>query len=170
MQQPPCPACNGQRTIPTPSQQLFQMCPLCGGTGYWSAPGLFFTYGVDFALTANQNNVQGNILVLDKTFRWMFATAKSTGTFTFTIADSSYGTRPFQSIFVAATNQPSQGMQNTNFWGTGQNPFPLPVPYDFPPRDNIKILVNDTSGGNNTINLTFIGAEIDTPIPGSPIG
>jgi hypothetical protein len=158
MQQPPCPACNGQRVIPTPSQQLYQMCPLCGGTGYWSAPGLFFSYGVDLALTANQLNVQGNILIVDRKFRWMYAVAKSTGSFTFTIAD---GSRPFSITYVGATNQPSTGMQNVNFWGTGQNPFPLPIPYEFPVTGNIKIVVNDTSGAPNTVNLTFHGAEID---------
>lgn len=158
----PCPVCNGTRLIVSPNQQLYQTCPLCGGTGYWVPPGLFFIYGIDFALTANQTNVQGNILVQDHNFRWMFATAKSTGTFTFTIQDTAYGSRQFQSQIQAANNQPSPGVQNTNFWGNGTNVFALPVPYDFIIRSQIKIVVNDTSGGVNNVSLNFIGFEFDS--------
>jgi hypothetical protein len=138
---------------------------MCGGSGFWSPPGLFFMYGIDFSLTALQTQ-QGNITILDKDFRWMYAIAKSTSTFQFQMFDSARSTRPFQSVTVAAsTQQTSQGIQNVNFWGTAQNPFPIPIPYDFPVRDNVKIVVTDTSNANNTINITLVGGEIEPALP-----
>src|SRR5579884_4085313 len=157
-QNPPCPACQGRRMVVRPDGQQYQLCPVCGGTGEAYDPGLFFTYAIDFNNVAANGNAQGSALILDKPFRWMFATAKSTGTFVFTVQDAK-NKRPFQLVNTSA-GQAGVGVQNVNFWGTGQNPFPLPIPYEFAPRDQIQVSVSDTSGAQNTINLNFIGVEI----------
>lgn len=154
---PPCPTCNGQRLIANPDGSQWQLCPMCGGSGQWTLPGLPIFYGVDFTLTALQAQ-SANILIQDYTFRWMWATAKSTGTFTFTIKDQRTG-RLFQYVTNPA-GTPSSGVQGANFWGTGQNIGVLPIPYEFPARDVINVVVTDTSNANNTVNLTFIGAEL----------
>src|SRR5258707_15093578 len=148
--QPPCPICNGQRGIPNADGSQWQLCFMCNGTGKWNLPGLPIFYGVDFTLTALQAQ-SANMLIQDYTFRWIWATAKQTGGFTFTIKDQRTG-RLFQSVINPA-GTPSSGVQGANFWGTGQNIGILPIPYDFPARDVIIVGVTDTSNAGNTVNL-----------------
>ena len=132
-----------------PDGTQYQMCPICGGSGEATDPGLYFAYAVDVALLANAAQ-QAKISVTDKSFRAMFLTAKSTGTFTSRLLDGK-NKRPFA----------NQELQNVNVWGTAQNLFPLPIPYEFAVRDQILIDVTDTSGAGNTINFTIHGTEID---------
>jgi hypothetical protein len=142
-----------------PDGAEYQMCPICNGSGVALDPGLTFTYGIDFNAIAANGTAASSILVSDHTFRWIFLTGKSTGTFTFTVADGK-NKRPFQTIVTSAGGV-GTGVQNVNMVGTGQNPFPIPVPYEFAPKDNILISVTDTSGAPNTINLNLIGVEVE---------
>lgn len=131
-----------------PDGTQYQMCPICGGSGEATDTGDYYAYASDLVVNANAPN-STTITILDRNFRAIFATAKSTGTFTFLIQDGK-NKRPFF----------NQQIQNVNFWGTAQNPFPIPIPYEFSVRDQIIINVTDTSGAQNTINFTIHGAEI----------
>ncbi|HKW76189.1 MAG TPA: hypothetical protein VJN64_11745 [Terriglobales bacterium] len=133
-----------------PDGTQYQMCPICGGTGEATDPGLYFAYAVDITLNANQVS-QAIISVTDYAFRALFLTAKSTGTFTSQLMDGK-NKRPFS----------NENIQNVNAWGTAQNPFPLPIPYEFSVRDQILINVTDTSGVQNVINFTIHGTEVQS--------
>lgn len=158
-QSPTCPVCQGQRGIPTPDGSQWQKCFQCNGLGVWTGPGLPKLYGLDFTLLANASQA-GNILIKNYDFLAVFAASKQTGAFTFTIRDENTG-REFQYVLNMATSQPSTGIQNANFFGTGQQLGLFPVPWRFAKKTNISVGVTDISGAGNTINITFHGADVD---------
>ena len=134
---------------------------MCEGSGEQFDPGLFFEYemgpvsatvgGVTYPyLPANASVTNYSVQILDRSFRWMFLTAVSTGPFTIQILDSR-NKRPFS----------QQQVHSNNICGTATNPFPLLTPFVFERRGSILANITDISGNNNTIRLGFIGVELD---------
>ena len=145
-----CQACQGSGVVSMPGTRPMA-CPACDGTGQQIDPGQFFMYVGDVTLTALQNLPGAiTIQILDHSFKWVFAVATSTGTFQSTVK---YGQqkRPFM-------NSP---VNNANFWGTAQNPFPLLTPFVFSKRGTIIVDLVDTSNAGNKIELAFIGVELN---------
>lgn len=152
-----CPMCNGTGQVPTPSGNLYQACPLCNGTGMWAGPGSAYFYELDFAL-ANGNPTLGTVLIRTGwDFLWKFAIAKRGGTFTFLIDQNG---NQFQTIYNLQGQVTGGGLQDVNFWGTGQNPFPLPDPIPLGEQVRLNFTLTDTSGVfPNNVNLFLVGAQ-----------
>ncbi len=137
--------------IQTPDGRQFQRCPQCEGTGVEFDPGLFFAYEMGpFVIAANAVFPIQSVQILDRSFRWMFAAATSTGAFSALIADSR-NKRPFM----------NQAIHSANFFGTAQNPLPLLTPFEFEKRGSILATLQDLSGAQNTVRLSFIGVELN---------
>lgn len=154
-----CPACNGGGAIPTPDGTLYQTCPLCSGTGTFLGIGTFYIYALNLVVAGNATTLGTLLIQQKKDFRWLFAVAQRTGTFTFGIDINGV---QYQSVFNAAGAQTFSGLQDANFWGTnGSNIFPLPIPILVPAYNRLNITVTDTSGAQNTINFSLIGAHYD---------
>ncbi|MCU1284479.1 MAG: hypothetical protein JWO13_829 [Acidobacteriales bacterium] len=143
-----CSMCGGNKAVQVGSS--LQKCPVCEGTGKEIQPGLYYCYGIDIVLTALQALSNQSVQILDKPFKWMWAVAQSTGTFTSQVVDGN-AKRPFS----------NQQIHSANAWGTAQNPFPLVQPYVFGVRGQIQVNITDLSNANNTVRLTFIGVELD---------
>ncbi len=150
MPQQACQTCQGRGAISADGKNV-QRCPLCDGTGAQADPGNQFTYLGDFTLTALQNAPGAiTIQILDHSFKWIFAVASSTGTFQCLVKDAQ-NKRPFM-------NSP---INNVNFWGTAQNPFPLLTPWVFPKRGGIIIDLIDTSNAGNKVEIALHGVELN---------
>lgn len=145
-QQPPCPTCQGGGVVNAGG--TLQNCPSCGGSGKAYIPGLFYTYGISIVLGANAA-AQQVINILNAPFKWIFATAASTGAFTVQLADA----KNLRQFF----NTP---LHNSLVFGTAQNPFPVLNPWTFDQNGAIQINVADISGAGNTIWLGFIGVQL----------
>ena len=99
-------------------------------------------------LTAS-TQVQIPYQVVNFPFRWLFAVASSTGTFTCQIYDQG------RSYYMS----PSP-LNSSCEWGTALAPMPLLTPYVFQQNTQVQFTVKDTSGANNTIQLVLIGYQI----------
>jgi hypothetical protein len=155
-----CPMCQGNGDVPNPQGTLYQLCPLCNGLGTWPGQGLAYFYALDFTLT-NQSPTLGTVLIRTGTdFLWKFAIAERTGTFTYLLDQNG---NQFQTVYNSQGIASGQGLQDVNFWGTGQNPFPLPDPIPLGEQVRLDVVVTDTSGASggspNNINLFFVGAQ-----------
>ena len=145
----PCPLCIGQKVIPTPDGTRHQLCPLCEGHGSQYDPGLFYSYRTTpVTVSGNASNTQ-IISVVNWDFRWLMLTGTYTGIFTFNLTDLGTG-RVFSNIAI----------HENEMVGTGQNPFPIPVPYEFMRNTQIQVQLTDLSGNNNLIDLCFIGVNL----------
>lgn len=142
-----CTTCQGSGMLQLGG--TVQRCPMCDGTGKQYVPGLYFTYGQLFTLTALQSLSQQTISILDAPFKWLLAVAQSTGAFTVQIADGK-NKRPFM---------PTQLHRDVVF-GTAQNPMPVLTPYVFEQRSNILVSLTDLSNANNSVWLGFVGVEL----------
>jgi len=144
-------------------------CPLCGqyGTpGQYPGAGKGYFYQINISLTdQNQHPITVQIRA-QADFLWKFAIASRVGTFT-TIMDLNGA--QMQTVFNSAGQiLPTTGINDTNLWGTNQNPFPLPDPIALPAQGRLTFTLTDTSGANggapNNIALFLVGANFD---PGS---
>lgn len=148
----PCDYCQGARVlnVGTAQNPVLQACPICGGTGVQPDPGLFFTYEITMALT-DQNLHQFTKSILDHPFRWLMLCGVATS--------ASYQLQ----IFDGASQRPfnDQLTHSANIVGTAQNPSPVLTPFVFSKQGQIQVSIQDLSGSNNTINLAFIGVELD---------
>jgi hypothetical protein len=145
--QPNCKTCQGGGVINAGG--VVQECPSCDGTGKAYIPGLFYSYGVTVTLTANQQNVQTTISILNAPFKWIFATSQQTGAFSVLLADAKNSRQFF--------NEP---LHYALIFGTAQHPFPVLNPWTFDQNGAIQITLNDLSGASNTIWLGFIGVQL----------
>lgn len=153
MRNKPCTTCQGAGMVN--GSMGTQRCPMCEGSGQDFDPGLFFVYELGpFVLTANQALPIQSVQILDRSFRWMMASAVSTGSFTAQILDSR-NKRPFS----------QQQVHSANFFGTAQNPMPLLTPFTFEKRGSIMANLTDLSGASNTVRLAFIGVELSDDAP-----
>jgi len=143
-----CSYCKGQKAVSAPGGGV-QRCPVCDGTGQSYDPGLQYTYRMAPVTIAGNAQTTQIITVVNWDFRWQELTGEFTGAFTFLITD--LGTnRQFSNVAV----------HSSEMLGTGQNPFPLLVPYTFATKSAIQIQITDVSGAGNTIGLAFIGANL----------
>jgi hypothetical protein len=143
-----CSMCGGNKAVQVGS--TLQKCPVCDGTGQEIQPGLFFVYTIDIVLTALLALNNQAVQILDRPFKWIWAVAQSTGTFTSQVVDGNTK-RPFSNV----------QLHSANAWGTAQNPFPLVQPYVFGQRGQIQVNITDLSNAGNTVHLAFIGVELD---------
>lgn len=125
-----------------------QTCPMCDGTGKAYIPGLFYVYSIIIALTALQQ-LQQSISILNAPFKWIFATAVSTGAFTVQLQDAKNQRQFF-----------NQAVDSRLVFGTAQHLFPVLNPYTFDQNGAIQITVTDTSNANNSVQLGFIGVQL----------
>jgi hypothetical protein len=156
-----CKGCAGRGMVTNPARQV-QACPVCGGSG--QAPQkvyrVFFDYVFPQLVLAG--NAVGNTVLqiqFDSDFEWIWIVGSSTGTYTIQINDSSTG-----------RNLSNSPVNNTNFVGTAQLPFPLVEPYLLARSTTITAAITDTSGAGNTIQLVFRGYKLfpqDAPEQGA---
>jgi len=123
---------------------------------YSNSPNENYLYRIPITVaTAGQTYLAANTTVnipyqvVNFPFRWLFAVASSTGTFTTLIYD----------VGRVYYLSPS-ALNNVNEWGTAQLPMPLLTPYTFQQNTQVQFTVTDTSGANNTIQLVLIGHQI----------
>lgn len=161
-----CPGCqNSQIVGAVPASDGsgdWVQCPLCGqyGTpGTWPGAGKPYFYQINIPLTdQNQHPVSIQLRPLD--FLWKFAIATRTGTFN-TLLDLNGA--QFQTVFnIQGQILGNAGINDTNFWGTNANPFPLPDPIPLPGLGRLNFTIQDTSGATNTITLFLVGANFDS--------
>lgn len=164
-----CPGCQNSQivgAVPTPNGQQFQPCPLCsqwGTPGIYPGPGVGYFYQINFSLT-NQVGQLGTIKIrAANDFLWQAAIATRVGTFT-TLID--INNIQFQSVFNQQGQlQAAAGINDTNFWGTQNNPFPLFTPIPMRANDLLSFTLTDTSGASggapNAIALFLVGANFD---------
>lgn len=151
-----CPRCKGRGEVTTPGGQLYQVCPLCGGTG--EDPGLerFFAYTHDQALTANQVLQNQRIVIQgDAPFRLKILNRVSTGAFRIRLFDS--GGRGYSSAGQGGTND---RVAAACLAGDGQLPGLLVPHIDVPAGGFIGFDLEDTSGAPNEVHLAFVGAKV----------
>jgi hypothetical protein len=141
-----CPQCGGSGTVNTGNGA--SLCPVCDGSGKQYIPGIFFVYGTQIQLAANQALTNLPINILDAPFKTILLTQSSTGSFTVLFRDGK-NKRPFMNT----------QLHRDLVFGTAQNPFPVLVPYVFEWRSNILIDITDVSGAPNTVWLGFCGTE-----------
>lgn len=151
-----CPNCRGRGQVSTPSGQLYQLCPRCGGLGAIDPPykPMPFTYIINptsqgQVYVAASSQVQGSLQIDPKAdFLLRKILFTSTGTFTVTFTDSSG--RTWQNL----------PLNNANFAGTAQLPFWLTARIVLKSRTTLNWVVNDTSTGNNTIQIALVGEDM----------
>jgi hypothetical protein len=154
--------CKGQTTIATPDNSLWQKCPMCDGTGEDPGVGRFMIYRTPaIALTANQLlTAQALGLGGSAPFRLMMLTRKSTGTFRFRFWDSTG-----QYFSSGGTGSSAlDRIPDTCMFGDGSLPFVVAPHPLFPAAGTINYDIEDTSGGNNTVEICFVG-ELVYPTP-----
>ena len=120
----------------------------------------FYTYGVTFAALGNGQTAQNNILIeADSAFRVNKLSAAIA-------AGSQASTRgvPVGTIIIRDTGSGRQLMNQaimiSSLFGTGDNPFILPVPRLFAPRSTINFEVTNLSGADFTLQLSLHGAKV----------
>ena len=130
-----------------------------GTPGTWPGAGVGHDYQVNFALTDQAQHPTTIHILPHNDFLWRAAIATRTGTFTCNININGL---QFQTVYSqAGIILPTAGVNDTNFWGTVSNPFPLFSPLPLRANDVLTFTVQDTSGANNTIALYLIGTHFD---------
>jgi hypothetical protein len=110
-------------------------------------PGQHYQYGVQAVLTAN-GTTQATFTVINHDFEADFLVSQSTGLFNVRIQ---VGDRYLSNIATHVSNS----------FGTAQAPFPLLAPLKLKKNTIVTISITDLSGGANTVNLGFIGRELN---------
>jgi hypothetical protein len=156
-----CKGCAGRGLVTNAARQM-QQCPVCSGSGQQPQKvyRVFFDYV--FPQTVLLANAVGNAVLqiqFDSDFEWIWIVGSSTGTYTIQINDSSTG-----------RNLSNSPVNNVNFVGTAQLPFPLVEPYLLARSTTITAAITDTSNAGNTIQLVFRGYKLfpqDAPQQGA---
>ena len=156
MPQIQCPQCHGRKITPTPGGNLWQICPVCGGTGSTAAQTkpMPFSYVINptsqgQTYVAASSQVQGALQIDPKAdFRLRKIIFTSTGAFTVQFTDSSG--RTWQNLPI----------NSANFGGTAQLPFWVTAPIVLAARTVLNWVVVDTSTANNTIQITLAGEDL----------
>jgi hypothetical protein len=146
-----CKGCGGRGQVTNASRQT-QTCPNCNGSG--SQPQSVYRVIFDYvfpsitlgALASGSSVLQ---IQFDADFEWIWIVASRTGPFTIQMQDGSTG-RYF-------SNSP---INDVNFAGTAQLPFPLVEPYLLARSASIQAAVTDTSNAQNTIQLVLRGYKL----------
>lgn len=124
----------------------------------------FFSYVFDNTLTANQVQNAGQLQILsDADFEWWWVLASRTGTAKVLMKEQATG-RDFIGTTASATSGPAtfNGINLDNWAGTAlaTAAFPLAVPYIMPATRVYTLLLTDTSGAPNTIEIVFSGFKL----------
>lgn len=145
-----CPSCQGR------GQQMVAgggrvQCPNCGGTG---ANQQVFRVPFDYVwpsivLTALQNLPATLQIDQDSDFEWIWVVADQTGAWKIQVRDGSTG----RTLSNNAVN-------NDNYAGTAQLPFPLVEPYLIARSTVMTASVTDLSNAGNTVQLVFRGYKL----------
>lgn len=150
-----CPTCAGNGFVST-SYGLAATCPNCKGSGSSDGAELECGYELQVTLTASQTlTVPLNIQSFP--FKWIRATAYSTGAFEFNCIHN----QPSYQFFNVQANSTSTGLvRDANFWGTGQQSYFLLQPYILPYNTTISFTVHDLSGADNLVRLFLGGVQL----------
>jgi hypothetical protein len=147
----PCRTCGGRGAVTNAARQT-QTCPNCSGSG--TQPQQVYRVVFDYvfpsltlAALASGNSVLQ--MQADADFEWVFVVASRTGPYTVQIQDGSTGRY--------LSNSP---INDVNFAGTAQLPFPLVEPYLLARSSSIQAAITDTSGAGNTIQLVLRGYKL----------
>lgn len=108
-----------------------------------------FKYVLNQVLTALQDFNGAIQIQQDADFEWVFNIANQTGTFQIQITDLATG----RVLMNAPVN-------NANYFGTAQLPFPNLEPYVFARSSSIGVRLIDTSNAGNTIQIVFSGYKL----------
>ncbi len=111
-------------------------------------PGMSYTYGPGTQVVGANATVTVQFSVLNHDFEADFLVASQKGTFKCQI----------QIGYRFLSNLP---MTNANHFGTAENPLPLLSPLQLKQNDVVILTITDTSGAQNTIDIGFIGRELD---------
>lgn len=146
-----CNSCKGGGVLQ--GNKGYQVCPNCGGSGTKDQQVLRVLYDYVFpavVLTAGQVGLQ-QTLKIDQSadFEWIWIVSSQTGLYSVQLTDNSTG-RTLSSDFV----------NNENFAGTAQLPFPLVEPYLLARSGSISGAFNDRSGEGNTVQLVLKGYKL----------
>jgi len=146
-----CPTCKGAAAIGRPPNA--QVCPTCQGQGVIEQQPIRVPFDLvmpNGVLTANQSGlVVSQQLDQDADLEVIDYEANSTGLFSFQITDPSTG----RALSNAAVN-------GENGFGTAQLPRVLVEPYVWARSSTLKVVLNDRSGGGNTVQLVFTGYKL----------
>lgn len=108
-----------------------------------------FSYVLNQVLTALQDFNGAIQIQQDADFEWVFRIANQTGTFQIEIKDLATGR--------VLMNFP---VNNANYFGTAQLPFPNLEPYVFARSSSIGVRLIDTSNAGNTVQIVFEGNKL----------
>jgi hypothetical protein len=108
-----------------------------------------FEYVVNQVLTALQDFNGAIQIQQDADFEWVFRISSQSGTFQIQITDLATG-RVLMNLPV----------NNANYLGTAQLPFPNLEPYIFARSSSIGVRLIDTSNAGNTIQVVFGGYKL----------
>jgi hypothetical protein len=156
-----CKGCAGRGQVTNAARQT-QLCPNCNGSG--AQPQKVYRIPFDYVfpqvvLAANQPGNSVLQIQFDSDFEWIWIVGTRTGAFTIQLNDSSTG-----------RNLSSSPVNDTNFMGTAQLPFPLVEPYLLARSTTVTAALLDLSGAVNTVQLVFRGYKLfpqDAPQQGS---
>jgi hypothetical protein len=111
-------------------------------------PGHHYTYGPGTQIVGAGLTVPVQFQILNHDFEADFLVATRTGAFK---ARIQIGDRYLSNVPIV----------DVNHFGTAQNPLPLLSPLQLKRNDVVIITLTDISGAANTIDLGFIGREIN---------
>jgi hypothetical protein len=146
-----CNGCQGRGILSGQGGRPFQ-CPNCGGTGVnqqvFRVP--FDYVWPSIVLTALQKGLPATLQIdQDSDFEWIWVVGDRTGAYSIQLRDGSTG----RTLSNNAVN-------DDNFAGTAQLPFPLVEPYLIARSTVMTASVNDLSNAGNTIQLVFRGYKL----------
>lgn len=129
----------------------------------------FFSYVLDRVVPASAVQDPNNLQILsDADFEWWFVLASRTSNLLKVLMMEQATGRAFIGT-TAGSSAAFNGINIDNFAGTAQASaaFPLAVPYVMPATRVYSILLTDTSGAPNTVELVFSGFKL-WPRPAGP--
>lgn len=147
-----CRQCGGAGRTATPNGRQWQQCQACGGSGQnqqvFRVP--FDYVWPSMVLTALQANLPFTLQIdQDSDFEWIWTVGDRTGAYKIQLRDGSTG-RTLSNTQV----------NDDNFAGTAQLPFPLVEPYLIARSTSMQATVTDLSNAGNTIQLVFRGYKL----------
>ena len=152
----PCTTCSGTGSLST--AYGIGPCPTCKGSGTGDGVEYECGYELQVTLTAGQTlTVPLNIQSFP--FKWIRATANSTGAFEFNMVHN----QPSYQFFNVQANLSTGGtglVRDANFWGTGQQSYFLLQPYILAYNTTLSITVHDLSAAGNLVRLFLGGVQL----------
>jgi hypothetical protein len=125
----------------------------------------FFSYVLDRTVPANQVQDPNQLQILsDADFEWWWVLASRTSTLLKVMMKEQATGRDFIGTTASATSGPAtfNGINIDNWAGTAlaTAAFPLAVPYIMPATRVYTLLLTDTSGAPNVVEIVFSGFKL----------